>query len=629
VRIVTPLITTFALLLGGCPTFGGVFDFDGDGVDDDDDCRPEDPMIFPGANDIWGDGIDSNCDGLDGVDSDGDGFPGNAGQGEVMQDCHDGDPAIHPGAEEVPCDDEDNDCDEATPDGVDGDGDGVRGCDGDCDDEDDAVHPGADEGCDGVDTDCDGALADDELDLDGDGWTPCQGDCDDAGEDLGCGLYDGGELADALVVFEGEATGDSVGMRVAAAGDVDGDGFGDLLISGNHADVDTEEQGAIYVVMGPVPLGTFELADAHTRLIGEAENDIAGGETLAGGGDVDGDGIVDIAIGVSRQDPDGLTSAGAVYVVTGPPTAGTHDLGSSRVKIEGDSAGDQVGRAVALDGDVDGDGTDDLLIGAHQAANAGPGMACVVLGPVVAGITNLTTAADTCLSGENASDVAGASIAYAGQANDAPGDEFLVGAFNWDSQSGTVYLISWPHADLELGSAHTLFRGADDERAGYAVASAGDLDGNGYDDILISAHDAVSEQGRAYVQLSPAPLGEVDLASTSIVFQGAEDHDEAGRSIDAADLDGDGLPDLLIGAPGRFSERGAVFVLHAPIAPGSYSVEAEADALFTGEAAGDLAGWGMAGAGDVDGDGYDDLLVGAYGHADEMGRAYLVYAGLL
>lgn len=118
-------------LLGACGTDGS--DFDDDGVPDPADCAPEDAAIRPGIADPPGDGIDSDCDGVDGVDRDGDGAPGNLPPGDPERDCDDADPSVHPGATEDPDDEIDQDCDGSLD--IDADGDGSPAGE-DCDDDD-------------------------------------------------------------------------------------------------------------------------------------------------------------------------------------------------------------------------------------------------------------------------------------------------------------------------------------------------------------------------------------------------------------------------------------------------------------------------------------------------------------
>ena len=205
------LVVSLGVLLGlsGCHESSPNFDFDHDGVVDEDDCAPEDPTVFPGADEVC-DGKDNDCDtevdeGF--PDNDGDGIPTCAG------DCNDNDPETFPGADEL-CDGEDNDCDGVVPEDeadldMDGwmtcegdcsdtndllnlddtDGDGWTTCNGDCDAGNSSVYPGAPDTCDGIlDNDCDGVTDAMEADDDLDGNTDCEGDCDDGDATV---LYDG------------------------------------------------------------------------------------------------------------------------------------------------------------------------------------------------------------------------------------------------------------------------------------------------------------------------------------------------------------------------------------------------------------------------------------------------------
>jgi hypothetical protein len=175
---------------GGCEDVGvqvmtaEVTDDDGDGyTEEDGDCDDEDAGVFPAADDLPGDGIDSNCDGIDGTDQDADGW-------DESEDCDDMDPATYPGSPlDTSVDGADQDCDGL--DGPDADGDGhadaLAGGD-DCDDSNAAVSPSADEYCDGLDNDCDGSLPPDEADADADGWRACDGDCEDDNDQVHPGM---------------------------------------------------------------------------------------------------------------------------------------------------------------------------------------------------------------------------------------------------------------------------------------------------------------------------------------------------------------------------------------------------------------------------------------------------------
>jgi len=247
-----------ALLLGGGCKEDIDFDFDGDGVPDDQDCAPEDPDRFPGNQDEAGDLYDADCDDCpegspaeagDGYDEDCDGWPTNPVEGEPA-DCNDKDPDINPGAEEVENDGVDQNCDGSDCVDLDGDlacaaddcddsdaalnhqdldGDSASTCDGDCDDDDAALNlDDADEdGFTSCDGDCDDG--DDAVipeDLDGDGWTGCGGDCNDANP--------------AIHPYAEEVCdGADNDCDPATDEDSDGDGDGFSLCDGDCDDTDT------------------------------------------------------------------------------------------------------------------------------------------------------------------------------------------------------------------------------------------------------------------------------------------------------------------------------------------------------------------------------------------------------
>ena len=657
--------------------------------DDQLDCDDLDMDVNPGVEEVCGDDVDNDCDGDvdENVDEDGD------GQSTCDGDCDDSDPLIFPGADEV-CNGEDDDCNGQIDDGLpvqdyypdaDGDGFGAAGstpvgdCQqpadhadnpGDCDDGDPSIHPGAAEECDGVDQDCDGQ-PDDGLavawyfpDDDGDGYGAGAGgvqdcapppdhvsddsDCDDTNAAVnpgapeicddgidnncngiadgiadGCGLQGTIPLAMADARLLGEGADDAAGISAASAGDVNGDGFDDILV-GAHQYI-SGGSGKAYLVLGPVT-GTASLATADAVMVGENTYDRAGA-AVAGGGDVNDDGFDDILVGATHWN----TWDGAAYLVQGP-ISGVVPLAAADVRFLGEDNG-QLGNSLAL-GDLDDDGHADLVVGANEDYGD-YGSVYVVDGPASGVIP--TPSADARYNGETSSDHLGISVSAGGDVNNDGRDDLLMGArFAGPQSQGVVYLDYGPvSGEQSVAAANASFQGeAGQDNAGQSVAIVPDVNGDGFDDLLIGApySDAGGAlAGAAYLVHGPA-AGDQNLASADARMIGEAGGHYAGHSVaGAGDVDGDGLGDLLVGARGYDVGgpfRGAAYLLYGPVV-GDVDL-ALADARLEGEATEDAAGFVVASAGDLDGDGYDDLLVTSPNHdgaGANAGAAYVVYGG--
>ncbi|MEQ1507533.1 MAG: integrin alpha, partial [Myxococcota bacterium] len=542
---------------------------------------------------------DDDCDPV--CDADADTFVAPAFGGD---DCDDLDPDVHPGAVEVPYDGVDGDCDPTTPDD-DLDADGFV-AEADCDDADAATFPGAPETCgDAAINDCDHP----EL-------TPPRSAC-----------WGDRPAATADATLLGTSTDDWTATAVAAAGDVDNDGYADLILGaygqGNDA------TGAVYLVHGPVT-GDLDLAQAAIKWTGESEDDWAG-FAVAGGHDLTGDGHEDVVIGARYDDATG-NSAGAVYVARAIGE-GTIELSLVTAKIYAEAEYDSCGYAVASPGDIDGDGRADLLLGSPEASPAGnaSGMAHAVYGPVDGAVQ--LSVATTRFVGEHELDKTGCAVAGVGDVDgDGQADLLVAACFsdrNGEDAGAAFQFSTHPAADLSVGDADGAMVG---ERAfdqlGTALAG-GDLDGDGLSDVIVGApyHDVTADDaGAVYAAFGPASV-DMNRPDAKLTGVGAGDHLGASVAV-AGDVDQDGFLDLVLGAPGHdgddAEDAGAAYLVFGPIL-GTRSV-ADADVVVTGAAPFDFLGQSVAGAGDFDGDTFPDVVLGAPFHdglAPSSGAAYV------
>ncbi len=391
------------------------------------------------------------------------------------------------------------------------------------------------------------------------------------------------------------------GRSVSTAGDVNGDGYADIIVGSTTWANPTTGEGAAWLYLGSA-------TGVTNTVFFRYELDISGGnmgESVSNAGDVNGDGYSDILVGLKLENRVAIYHGGAYNIPANP--------GLTRYA---GVPGAQLGNSVANAGDVNGDGYSDLIVGAPGGSNgqAGEGLAYVHYGST----TGLSAAPNITLEANVASAAFGTSVCSAGDINGDGYCDVIVGAPN-SGGTGAAYIFHGGPAGLSTGPAITLLGTAASE-FGAAVSAAGDIDADGYGDIIIGApgsNSAFVHRGR-FTGLS----GEVQVILTGPVGS------RFGAAVaTAGDVDGTGFSDVIVGAPnfsnGQVNE-GAAFVYHGGLngIPPTPAIQLEPNLANSN------FGTSVTGAGDVNGNGYFEVVVGAPGWASGQageGAAFTYY----
>ncbi|MCY1668978.1 VCBS domain-containing protein [Rhizobium sp. SL86] len=454
--------------------------------------------------------------------------------------------------------------------------------------------------------------------------------------------------------YVGTAAGDKLSTSMSAVGDINGDGYDDFLIGSPYDDEGGSNAGAVYVVFGSSSgvqsgLGTITEGAGGFKITGLTASRTLG-YAVSDAGDVNGDGRDDFIVADTNSS----------YVIYGSSNLSTVDLSSIKAGVGGFSI-QNVNFAFAAAGDFNGDGHDDILIGDrfNDVSASDAGAAYILLGSstpatnvdISAAVSNGTALR---ILGENATDYAGFSLSSVGDFNHDGYDDIVIGAYGNDtggSNAGAAYVIYGSAtaastiylSDVANGiGGFKIFGESQNNQAGYKVSSAGDVNHDGYDDVLIGANGTSTGAGAAYVvygthtALTTVNLDNVASGSGGFKIEGEGSFNYAGYSLaDAGDINGDGIDDLVVSAYGNQeggTTAGAAYVVFGNAA-GLSTISLSDVAAGTGGFkvlgdTGDSLGKTLSAAGDVNGDGYDDILVGAPDSdagGTDSGAAFVIY----
>jgi hypothetical protein len=483
----------------------------------------------------------------------------------------------------------------------------------------------------------------------------------DGFEDIIVGAYghDNGETDEgAAYVWHGSSTGlgdpliwnwkaeggkdnTGFGYSVSDAGDVNGDGYSDVIIGAPYYDRDGVDRGKVWVWHGSgAGLGDPTLPNWW------AEGEHGGahfGWSVNTAGDVNGDGFSDIIVG-ARYYSYGQLNEGAAYVWHGGQ-GDKDDLGDSNRPAnwmaESDKAHTDFGSSVSTAGDVNSDGFSDIIIGASFYDNGQPDEGAAFawygseggLGPQ----NDTIASADWMVEGEQASAHLGGSVGTAGDVNGDGFSDIIVGALNFDAgqiDEGAAFV--WYGSDEGLGisnrSADWTAEGNESGGFGGSVGTAGDVNGDTYSDIIVGGFVFPQPGGGAGMIFVYHGSHGGPILSLTWTAEGDHVFGQFGFSVSTAgDVNADGYSDIIVGAPyfdANGLDSGKVFVWYGEV--GGLGSPNNPDWEAVGENANDWFGWAVAGAGDVNGDGHSDIIIGAFRYPDiytENGAAYVWHGG--
>ncbi|QOJ28035.1 MAG: FG-GAP repeat protein [Ignavibacteriales bacterium] len=400
-------------------------------------------------------------------------------------------------------------------------------------------------------------------------------------------------------VIDGENAGDLFGSAVAIAGDLNRDGFADIVIGAKGFG---SSAGKTYILFGGEDIDVIP----DLTVTGQTAGDLLGC-SVSSAGDVNLDTFTDLIIGSSGYN----SSAGRAYILLG----GANMNNTPDIILNGSNAGDNFGCSVSLTGDINGDTYEDVIVGS-SGHNSNQGKAEIFFGGAA-----MNSTADIVMLGESAGDYFGHAVALAGDVNGDYYADVIVGAYGYSSNRGRAYI--YLGSSQPDNTADFTFTGETaGDYFGFAVSSAGDMRSGGYSDILIGAHGYSGNTGRIYVfsgakDISPTPREKITGENSNSYF---------GYSVAmGGNFDGDGYSSFMAGAHNYLSAKGMVYFYKNMTVSGN-----SPDYIFTDGKINAEYSETISGEGDLNGDGYPDFaVVSALFTSSDTGKIYIYFGGPL
>ena len=493
----------------------------------------------------------------------------------------------------------------------------------------------------------------DDLDGDGmyDGWEDAHGldsSLDDSAADAdGDGLTNLEEFDAGTDPEDADTDRDTVedGDEVAAGTDpLSTDDAWDFSLTGSSssymyyagysmsagADFNNDGRDDLVVSTGSayavVVYGPVSTTTALSSAYDAAIYNYTGSERAPAPGDYNGDGYDDLAVGY-YSDSTAASSAGSAMIFDGPFASYEYTPDAKRT---GENASDYAGYSVGNAGDVNADGNDDLLVGAIYEDSGGTeaGAVYLVHGPI-SGTSSLSGSA-AMIYGESTSDYLGQSVSGAGDVDGDGYDDMLMGSYYAGSSSqGAAYLFNGPiSGSLSAGSADSVMSGPSGTYySGWLVGAHGDNDGDGYNDVFVTGYYERNYAGAVYIVNGPV-TGDLVLSAADGKIAGHTPYTYMGRAVQSAgDLNSDGCSDMVMGGYGDATNGSYSGAAWIVLGPVAGTVSTNnADVVMYGSSSSQYLGYSVAGGGDIDDDGYDDAFVAAP-YAGSYGAVRVILGG--